>query len=149
MHVFVTAWKGETSKIVTSLDHQISQLWMSQWPGQGSVPGRRFPQNTTDATTHSHPAHTANLTVDCVSFARPFGDDGLPGSSRPMPDPEESLVVGPRTYTWHQQLRLSAVFGEHEVAPPWSPVPFQGVWVNVDGEPAQGVLPDYAKCFQW
>lgn len=80
---------------------------------------------------------------------RPFGDDGLPGSSRPMPDPEESLVVGPRTYTWHQQLRLSAVFGEHEVAPPWSPVPFQGVWVNVDGEPAQGVLPDYAKCFQW
>eukprot|EP00927_Polykrikos_kofoidii_P073131 TRINITY_DN69204_c0_g1_i1.p1 TRINITY_DN69204_c0_g1~~TRINITY_DN69204_c0_g1_i1.p1 ORF type:complete len:609 (-),score=81.90 TRINITY_DN69204_c0_g1_i1:202-2028(-) len=37
-----------------------------------------------------------------------FGEDGLSGSSRPLPDPMAPFVAGPRTYTWHMQLAMDS-----------------------------------------
>ena len=83
---------------------------------------------------------------------RPFGKDGLPGSSRPLPDPAEVLKVGGREYTWHQKLRLplnccSVVSSPVAV----SPICKAPLWTDIGGKAVEeGVaLPDIEECFQF
>ena len=85
---------------------------------------------------------------------RPFGSDGLAGSSRPVPDPAEVLKIGQREYTWHQALSLP-LKTPHEQPDESTPrqVPLPGkapVWVTLEGDavPDEAGLPDISACFQ-
>ncbi|CAE7804410.1 unnamed protein product, partial [Symbiodinium sp. CCMP2456] len=75
---------------------------------------------------------------------RPFGADGLAGSSRAAPDPAHVLEVGDRRYTWHQALSLPSMVAE--AAANLNPAPASSevllpsnapVWVTLDGDPVQ------------
>ena len=89
---------------------------------------------------------------------RPFGADGLSGSSRPAPDPAHALEMGERRYTWHQTLCLpSTAAGTASNLDP-APAPSEvllpsnaPVWVTLDGDPIQDEagLPDIGACFQF
>merc|ERR1712107_328063 len=92
---------------------------------------------------------------------RPFGADGLAGSSRPLPDPAALLKVGPNTYTWHQTPALPV--GEQKLVNLVVPSSIRespltekrGVWVRVGQEAdSNGGLgtkatPAYSDCFQF
>jgi len=94
---------------------------------------------------------------------RPFGPDGLPGSSRPLPDPSAPLVGGGRTYTWHQALKLdedtaaSLAVGLPPKLKAVDPVPLPRIWEPVCGEATPDdvakekceTMPDYNLCFQF
>jgi len=90
---------------------------------------------------------------------RPFGPDGLAGSSRPLPDLAAPFTKGGRTYTWHQRLAPrgdeDSTWASEAAAPSLVP-PFAVpvVWVEVEnaGKPMEGdkvPLPDYGDCFQF
>ena len=86
---------------------------------------------------------------------RPFGSDGLPGSSRPVPDPAEILEAGGREYTWHQALALPLQTPEDTTtkAPELTEVRLPSnspVWVKLNGDriPDGIALPDIGTCFQ-
>ena len=82
---------------------------------------------------------------------RPFQEDGLPGSSRPLPNPAEPFEVGPRRYTWHQQLALPLPL-EFDTSPKevslrcWKPL-----WTDIEGKALETChdLPDIQQCFQF
>ena len=87
--------------------------------------------------------------------ARPFGADGLSGSSRPVPESAQVLEVGQRRYTWHQGLALPRKFAtdvEGCSAPCDVPLPSNApVWVTLSGDEVQEEvgLPDIGTCFQF
>mmetsp|Transcript_88075 Transcript_88075/g.238625 ORF Transcript_88075/g.238625 Transcript_88075/m.238625 type:complete len:104 (-) Transcript_88075:78-389(-) len=93
---------------------------------------------------------------------RPFGPDGLPGSSRPLPPTSEPFVAGGRSYTWHQQLQLDeatadAVRSASELPASGEavvPIELPCIWEQVSDEGAtpSGVteeIPEYSSCFQF
>mmetsp|Transcript_64305 Transcript_64305/g.135067 ORF Transcript_64305/g.135067 Transcript_64305/m.135067 type:complete len:542 (+) Transcript_64305:115-1740(+) len=89
---------------------------------------------------------------------RPFEEDGLPGSSRPLPSTSGPFEMGKRRYTWHQQLRLDGspedALRKLEVPATLEavvPVPVPNVWEPVEKEgslPTES-MPEYDKCFQF
>lgn len=95
---------------------------------------------------------------------RPFGKDGLAGSSRPLPDTGSDFTVGPRTYTWHRQLALDAEklrsldVKANSSMQEVEPVALPAVWTAVDPdevaetsrrEGGAASIPPYDQCFQW
>ncbi|CAE8668041.1 unnamed protein product, partial [Polarella glacialis] len=97
---------------------------------------------------------------------RPFEEDGLAGSSRPLPDPAAAFETGTRRFTWHQKLALPlpGLLGDEAAAklPLPSPVPMHmGVWVPVDEAGSNSSssgsskdtgavpVPDYSECWQF
>lgn len=86
---------------------------------------------------------------------RAFSDDGLPGSSRPIPDPKTPFTVGPMHYTWHQALDLQAVGldkdGLAAAVPKLVAIPAcPNVWIPVDPNfGGDASLPQYDACFQF
>merc|ERR1712129_16013 len=108
---------------------------------------------------------------------RPFAPDGLPGSSRPLPDCNEPMHLGGRTYTWQQKLRVqssgqSALASTASSASPAEvpPLPVACVWEKVGRASAERLpaavaaagtavgaalesssehVPEYSKCFQF
>eukprot|EP00931_Biecheleriopsis_adriatica_P079300 TRINITY_DN52705_c0_g1_i1.p1 TRINITY_DN52705_c0_g1~~TRINITY_DN52705_c0_g1_i1.p1 ORF type:complete len:526 (-),score=105.59 TRINITY_DN52705_c0_g1_i1:34-1611(-) len=85
---------------------------------------------------------------------RPFGADGLAGSSRPLPDPAAPLTAGPKTYTWHQELRLPKpdLLQREDTPPVPASLPLRtGVWTTIDGcEVGNGEpVPAIDKCYQF
>ena len=81
---------------------------------------------------------------------RPFGPDGLPGSSRPLPDRSVS-EVGPKRYTWHQRLALPLDAGGYPSPTSVFPVSGMPIWTEIQGgDVPEGVgLPSIQECFQF
>lgn len=81
---------------------------------------------------------------------RPFGPDGLPGSSRPLPDRSVSEVE-PKRYTWHQRLALPLDAGGYPSPTSVFPVSGMPIWTEIQGgDVPEGVgLPSIQECFQF
>lgn len=83
------------------------------------------------------------------------GGDGLPGSSRPLPDPSSPFSSGGRTYTWHQDLRPDDLpasptkVAPRAVAPTALPRIWEPVDLGAEQGAAAGELPEYSACFQF
>lgn len=83
---------------------------------------------------------------------RPFAKDGLPGSSRPLPDPSHILEIGPKRYTWHQRLALPLDCSLTSTSPTAvSPICKSPLWFEVEGVAVKdgAALPDIEECFQF
>ena len=79
---------------------------------------------------------------------RPFGPDGLPGSSRPVP--ASDVEMGKKKYTWRQRLALPLEAGSCTPIATY-PVCRMPVWTEVNGgDVGEGVaLPGIQECFQF
>lgn len=82
---------------------------------------------------------------------RPFGPDGLPGSSRPLPNPAQVFEIGKKKYTWHRRLALPLEAGTSASPIAVSPPCRTPVWTEVNGgDVGDGVaLPAIEECFQF
>eukprot|EP00438_Fugacium_kawagutii_P033356 Skav231017 [mRNA] locus=scaffold1869:28029:29561:+ [translate_table: standard] len=83
---------------------------------------------------------------------RPFKRDGLPGSSRPVPNPAQILEIGSRRYTWHRELALPLDGADTGVSPiQVFPPCRKPIWTEAHGgHVGEGVpLPDIQECFQF
>ena len=80
---------------------------------------------------------------------RPFGPDGLPGSSRPLP--RSVSEFGPKRYTWHQRLALPLDAGGYPSPTSVFPVSGMPIWTEIQGgDVPEGVgLPSIQECFQF
>lgn len=88
---------------------------------------------------------------------RPFGSDGLAGSSRPLPDTSGPAQIGSKRYTWQQELALSSISLDSDLKGATDPLvlplaSWPAVWVPVepsakDSGPVS--LPAYGECFQF
>eukprot|EP00933_Yihiella_yeosuensis_P018465 TRINITY_DN1513_c5_g1_i1.p1 TRINITY_DN1513_c5_g1~~TRINITY_DN1513_c5_g1_i1.p1 ORF type:complete len:447 (+),score=93.78 TRINITY_DN1513_c5_g1_i1:155-1342(+) len=110
----------------------------------GVVPGwGKSPMPECDASGASAAAKPRRRITWMIAFwqeiqMRPWGPDGLAGSSRPLPEPAEDFVIGPKRYTWHRKFALPApgFTGEEFPLESAAPVPVplrQGVWTSVEG----------------
>eukprot|EP00929_Paragymnodinium_shiwhaense_P104386 TRINITY_DN68764_c0_g1_i1.p1 TRINITY_DN68764_c0_g1~~TRINITY_DN68764_c0_g1_i1.p1 ORF type:complete len:567 (+),score=75.09 TRINITY_DN68764_c0_g1_i1:65-1765(+) len=131
----------------------------------GVIPGRGMPPAAA--------ASDARRVTWMVAFwpeisLRPFGEDGLAGSSRPLPDTSKDFTAGSRTYTWHKALALAnaskalldAVDGDEGMSSEVKPRALPAVWARSEdvnaSEMSNGersddklAIPPYNECFQW
>lgn len=127
----------------------------------GVIPGRGLPPAVQlDAADGHGPRRITWMVAFWREIReRPFGPDGLPGSSRPLPDTSAPFSTGTRDYTWHQELALDTSTPQVNEAVECGslrdvrPVPIPLVWTEVgsaDKEAAPPTaMPAYNECFQF